>query len=307
MFLTEDDDVEEGESGKVTVTINPSTGYQVISAPNHEAEVLVMDNDIPPEITIARISENSIVEGATATFRISVDQVLENDLEITMTLDISGGFENYISSVDFTEIIPAGQTYLDFPIPTTVNNIDESTKIVKVTLKPATAPSDYRVGTANSAQIDVLDSDLPEISIRGGTEVTEGNTAQFFIVADIARQSDLIISYSISAGDGNFINPNQPSNGTVTLTHGNSSIQAELLISTLLDSTDEIDGEIIATLEDDTNAIATYRISETLNEAAVVVRDINVPVISVIGGDAIVENTDAEFTFSADIVRDRIC
>ena len=205
IVLTDDDKVEESETGKVIATINPSTGYQVSSAPNHEAEVIVTDNDIPPEMTITRISENSIVEGATATFRISSDQVLKQDLEINLTLDISGGFENYISSVDFIEIVLAGQTYLDIPIPTTVNNIDESTKIVKVTLKPATTPTDYRVGTVNSAQIDVLDSDLPEISIRAGTEVTEGNTAQFFIVADIARQSDLIIGYSISAGNGRII------------------------------------------------------------------------------------------------------
>ena len=77
------------------------------------------------------------------------------------------------------------------------------------------------------------------------------------------------------------------------------------MVSTLLDTIDELDGEIIATLQDDTNAIATYRISETFNEAAVIVRDINVPVISVTGGDAIVENTDAEFTFSADIAREQ--
>ena len=98
---------------------------------------------------------------------------------------------------------------------------------------------------------------FPKSQSVGGDEITEGNTALFTIVADIAREFDLTIGYIVTDADSNFMKSNQITNGSITLNQGSTEIKAELLIETELDSIDELDGDITVTLQNDTN-IGSY-------------------------------------------------
>ena len=249
----DDDENAELEVGKVIAVINPSTDYQVANTPNNKAEVLVLDNDIASEISITSRNDNPIVEGVSAEFQLVANPIPATDLAIALILEISGGIENQITSTEFTETIPGGQSRLDFTIPTSVNNIDESTKVIKVILKPAQTNTLYQLGTEHTVQVAVLDNELPELTISGGADITEGNSAQFVISADIARETDLTIHYQVSDGDNNFLIPEQLTSDSIILDSGNSSVQAELLIPTFLDSTDEADGLVTVALQNDTN------------------------------------------------------
>ena len=102
------------------------------------------------------------------------------------------------------------------------NNIDESLKRILVQLKPVTPQSNYSIGVEDTAQINIVDSDLPEISITGGEAVTEGNSAQFTIVSNIARDSALVIHYTVSEGDSSFLRPTQVISDTIVMRPGSA-------------------------------------------------------------------------------------
>ena len=87
-------------------------------------------------------------------------------------------------------------------IPIQDDEIDKSNSEVSVRLLAhSESPDNYQINTVfGEAAIQVRDNDLPTISIQGGTNVIEGNSAQFTVKADIARESDLMIHYQVSDG-----------------------------------------------------------------------------------------------------------
>ena len=222
-----------------------------------------------------------------------------------MIVNEISGLEVGESGIERTEILNKGQSSLEFTINTTTNNIDETTKRILVQLKPVSPPSNYSLGIKNTAEIGILDSDLPELSISGGDAIIEGNSAQFTIVSDIARDSDLSIEYTVSTGDSNFLSLDQPDRASIILSAGSAEDHLELFIETVLDSVDEADGEVVVTLQDDSNAIPTYRVSESLNHATVMIQDLSIPLISISGSDTIEEGADAEYTITANITREQ--
>ena len=302
---TDNDREEETQSGLVTAIVNPGTGYSVASPPDNQAEVIVKDDDIPPVVSISLVSESPIIEGESATFRIDAEPIPQENLIIAVIVDEISGLEVGDSGVERTEVLNRGQSSLEFTIDTVANNIDETAKRILVLLKPVTPPSNYSVGIENTAEIGILDSDLPELSISGGDTIIEGNSAQFTIASDIARDADLSIEYTVSTGDSNFLSTDQPDRASITLSAGMAEDHVELFIETELDSVDEADGDVVVTLQDDPNAIPTYRVSESLNHATVRIQDQSIPLISISGSDAIVEGSDAEFTITANIIREQ--
>ena len=301
----DNDQVEETQSGLVVAEINPGAGYVVADTPENRAEVIIEDDDIPPVITISRVSESPIVEGADGIFRISAEPIPQEDINVVIVVDEIGGLEAGGNGIERTEVIASGQSSHDFTITTASNNIDESLKRILVLLKPVTPQSNYSIGVENTAQINVVDSDLPEISITGGETVIEGNSAQFTIVSNIARDSALVIHYTVSEGDSSFLRPTQVISDTIVMRPGSTEDHTELFIETISDSISKADGEVVVALLGDVNSVPRYRISDSLNQAIVIVQDQSIPSIAVTGGDSIVESATAEFTISANIIRER--
>ncbi len=132
----------------------------------------------------------------------------------------------------------------------------------------------------------------PEVSVSGGSGVTEGGDAVFTVTASPAPTANLDVSVTVSqSGDYGAATGQRtvtvPTSGSVTLTVGTTD-----------DSTDETDGSVTATV----NAGSGYTVSSSQGAATVAVSDDDAaptPVVSVSGGSGITEGGDATFTVSA--------
>ncbi len=132
----------------------------------------------------------------------------------------------------------------------------------------------------------------PEISVSGGSGITEGGNASFTVSASPAPASNLDVSVTVSASGDYGATTGQrtvtiPTTGSVTFTVGTTD-----------DSADEADGSVTATV----NAGSAYTVSSTQGAATVSVSDnddATKPVVSVSGGSGITEGGNASFTVSA--------
>ena len=155
---------------------------------------------------------------------------------------------------------------------------------------PWKRPSDYLKWKA--AQAQQTPPPKPEITVTGGSAVTEGGDAAFTVTADPAPAANLAVSVTVSAS-GDY----GAATGTRTVTvPATGSIS--LTVSTTDDSTDEADGSVTATV----NAGSGYTVSASQGAATVSVADNDappVPVVRVTGGGAVTEGGDAAFTVTA--------
>ena len=132
----------------------------------------------------------------------------------------------------------------------------------------------------------------PEISIAGGSGITEGGDAVFTVTASPAPAANLDVSVTVSQSGDYGATTGQR---TVTVSTGGI---VSFAVGTTDDSADETDGSVTATV----NTGAGYTVSATQGAATVAVSDNDdapTPEVSVTGGNGITEGGDAVFTVTA--------
>ena len=128
-----------------------------------------------------------------------------------------------------------------------------------------------------------------EITISGGTTITEGGNATFTLTASPAPAASLDVNVSpLQSGDWGISTAKQ----TVTIPTTGS---ATLTLATTNDAIDEADGSVTATIISGTG----YTASTSNGSATVQVSDDDVPELSIAAGPAVPEANDATFTVSA--------
>ena len=128
-----------------------------------------------------------------------------------------------------------------------------------------------------------------EISISGGTTITEGGNATFTLTASPAPAASLDVNVSpLQSGDWGINSAKQ----TVTIPTTGS---ATLTLATTNDAIDEADGSVTATIISGTG----YTASTSNGSATVQVSDDDVPELSIAAGPAVTEANDATFTVTA--------
>ena len=134
-----------------------------------------------------------------------------------------------------------------------------------------------------------------ELTITGGSAVTEGGNASFTITADTAPSSNLTVTVSVAdAADSNFLAT--ASEGTQTFTFTGGVKSATYTVPTVGDSTNEPDGVITVTLQDGTG----YTVGSP-SSAGVTVEDDDGPELTITGGAAVTEGGTASYTITADV------
>ena len=129
-------------------------------------------------------------------------------------------------------------------VATTDDRTNEPTGSIRVTTNPGQgyrvpAPGDYR-----SASTAVRDNDLPAISVRSGSKISEGGTARFTLSARPRPAAPIDVNVSV-AENGKFASEGQLGVRIVTIaTNG----QGTLEVRTDSDTTDEDDGSITASV-----------------------------------------------------------
>ena len=255
-------DSDDEADGSVTATLNSSTGYTVSSS-NGAATVAVADDDDPQEncnlpsdaITV------SVVTGWREEYSAATHQSRWNRVLEALGEDTGSG-ESPMTAAQAVDI------------KSQINN-DRWDRTVR------TLQALEQCGNPPPA--------TPEISIVGGSGVTEGTDATFTITASPAPQAALPVSVSVTqSGDFGATTGARsvsiPTSGSYTL-----------IVATTNDSADEADGSVTATVDSGNG----YTVSTSSGAATVAVSDDDVPEISISAGSGVTEGSNASFTITA--------
>ena len=250
-----------------------------------------IDDDVP-EISIT--AGSGVTEGGYASFTVSADPAPSVALSVSVNVAQSGDYG--VSTGPQTVTIPTtGSATLT--VATSDDSVDEADGSVTATVNTG---SGYTVSSsAGSANVAVADDDTappatPEVSISGGSGITEGGDATFTITANPAPAAALSVSVNV-AQSGDF--GVTPSSQTVTIPITGS---ATLTVATSDDSVDEADGSVTATV----NIGTGYTVSATADSATVAVSDDDdppppTPEVSISAGSGVTEGGNATFTVTA--------
>ena len=269
--VTTDNDGTDEPDGALTATVQTGTGYAP-SGTHASAAIAVHDNDV-------------------ATACVS-DQLLST---------VEGYYEHNQNRPP-----GYGENWFRVLVAFGVQTADAWTATSR-TMTPMTA-ADAREREANwfgwgpmAEALECLEgmsSTDPEITITGGSGITEGDDAVFTVSASAAPAANLTVSLTVTDdGTSDFLAQAEEGTRTVTISAGQTS--ATLTVSTEEDSTDEGDGSVTATVGSATG----YQIGSP-SSATVAVNDdddppVVTPVVSIAGGSAISEGGTASFTLTA--------
>ncbi len=282
--ITTNDDTTDEPNGSVTATLQSGQGYAVSSSQG-SATVTVADNDLPPEVNVTGSAGGE--EGQDVTFTLTATPAPATSLPVKVTITASGDYGVHTGS--WVETIPSGGS-VTVTLTTTDDSVDEPNGSATLTVD---AGQDYTVGSLSSDTATITDNDEPqlqqepEVSITGGSGITEGGTASFTITASSVPTSPITVNVGVSES-GDF---GASGSSTITL----SGASASYSITTTDDAADEADGSVTATLQGGDG----YTVSPSQGSATVSVSDNDVPEVSITGGSGITEGGTASFTITA--------
>lgn len=194
---------EDREDLTVSLTDQFGNDPNYIVGPANQARIRIRANgdDLQPVVTV-KASTAVVNEGATVTF--TFDSTVESNEDLDLTVQIGGSATNgrdYVE-IDLDDItIPAGTTSTTLQVQIRADNAVEGDERLSVGVvpDPDADPADppYAPGTPSQADVLIESNDLPELTIVGGGEVTEGATTAFTIVADAPVTADTSINYQL--------------------------------------------------------------------------------------------------------------
>ena len=282
------DNLVAGDNGTITLSIMASSNYEVSAATN-QAEVVIVDDDHNPELSIATSTPN-ILAGEIGTFQINASNPVDSDRLINVA--VQSNFRNlYSDIVQSPVLLPAGTTVVDVAIQPESSGVFGADETVELSLLPG---SNYRVSDSLfSATIIVKAENVPQgLSILPiNPIVNEGDEVKFQVIYFSRQNVDLSVTLKISELVGNHIIGELPQE--IIISSGTSSVI--VTIPTIHDNLRHGNGYIKAELV----ANEDYEIVPAYQAASVVVQNIDVPVIAVSGSGLVVEGSDAVFAVSS--------
>ncbi len=233
--LTPTDDSVVENSEEITVS-------GVLSGVTVNSALITLTDDDSGTLPVLSITGGSAVnEGGGAQFTIVANPPVTSTSGITLhyTVSQSGDF---VAAADLGSKTRTfrGQS-ATYAVSTLNDNMDEPNGSVTIELDDGTG---YTVGLSSSATVTVRDDDgtsMPEITISGGSAITEGGSATFTISASPAPTSAITVNIGVSqTGDYGATGAATVSVGGATTTY---------TISTSDDDADEADGSVTATVQ----------------------------------------------------------
>ena len=250
---------------QIKVTLLDGEHYTVADAPNNSAVVTVLDDDTVYGLSVIPL-DSPILEGEVAKFQISISPTLQHD--VVVWSDIVHG-----ERVSLPVIIPKGQNNAVVEVPTLDNDEVKLEPPVIFGLIRASENIPF-ASSHRTAVVQVIDNDLPTLSVTSNNSIIEGEEAIFTVTSSPTPLDILKVNFEISS-TGNFITGLVPSRTTLATDRGSSSVH----IATYDDNLDEPNGEIKIVLLESTE----YNISTEQQSATVEVADNDEVVIEIIG------------------------
>ena len=240
VLITIEDDIEEGSETFKLIASEPegvklgnTEAIGTITEPKPESDL--------PEVAIFS-NDESIEEGGVASFTLNASPRPATSLRVTIEISQTGSFAASGQTGRRTVTIDS-RGRGDFTVATTDDSRNEATGEILATVVPG---QDYEADTPryHSAATEVTDNDLPALSIRGGSKISEGGTAKFTLSASPRPAAPIVVNVNVTQ-NGEFAADGELGARTVTIgTNGRGQIEVE----TSSDTTDEDDGSISASL-----------------------------------------------------------
>lgn len=196
------DSVAEGTE-KVTLTILPSSGYQV--GPSSTAELEINDKELPPVSVVAGDSQASENAGDTGVFTVSIPNKLPTPLTVKYSISGTASSGSDYSALSGSVVIPAGSTYAQVSVSPLADASTESAETVILTL---TSDASYSISTSSSATVTIEAEDIPKVAVSYNPSDApimgepDLNGALFFS-RPTAPPTDLTVYYQISGTASN--------------------------------------------------------------------------------------------------------
>ncbi|MFB1053102.1 tandem-95 repeat protein [Vibrio diabolicus] len=158
------DNVHEGdESFGLTVTeIGSVTSNGIVTG-----NANIVDSDPAPLVSISA-DQNSVNEGETAGFTLTLDKVADEDVLVTFTIGGNVDDKDYIAPSTYTVTIPAGKTSAPIDIKTLDDGIYEDLENLTVTLIGTVGADSTLASDSNEATVSIIDAQHAPEFISGG-------------------------------------------------------------------------------------------------------------------------------------------
>jgi multidrug efflux pump subunit AcrA (membrane-fusion protein) len=222
-----DEDIERRETLTITVgtPIIANEGENYAVGPRKEATLTIVGpDDERPRLEI--IATQAIAnEGSQLTFTIEADRASNTDRAVIVAIGGTASAGSDFNPVPREVVLPAGATTVNLTIQTLDDLLVEPDETLIVSLVPRNR---YDIGARSSASTTLLSDDLPEIILRGGGRVGEGERTSFTVVADQAPIVDTSINYAVG-GSATPGRDYEELAGTVVLPAGQRSVTVEVV------------------------------------------------------------------------------
>ena len=327
------DDILDESDGSVTATLQFGKGYRIISAQRSATATIQDDSDTVSGVPVLSIkpaasSRTTITEADKAEFVISATSAPTNKLSVRIEID--EGTTDFLDTNQEEPIeFPDGVTSYTHAVSLNDDNLYETDGMITLRLLDDNAVSTtYAVATPpnHEASVSINDNDeLPEISIAPVYPiVAEAQAAVFtFTATSVIATEKTRVNLSLGGSLNEFVDGdalfnqfksiyindvysgdttqyNTSTDDAMVLANGlfvefdANATTATLTIPINDDTMVELDGSISVTILSGDN----YEVDSDAKSASILIRDNDIPTLTIVGGNAITEGETATFTLT---------
>ncbi len=262
------DDSTDDDAETVVLTLNPGTGYTLGGTTVHTLTIADNDDPITPAACVSA-QLLSDVQGYAGENRPNSPDHVPRWSRVLAAFGESNSYSNNPMTVAEAQAQAARGLQRWVPVVTALECLEGTTP-------PA----------------------VPQVTVQGGSAVTEGGNAVFTVSASSSPAAALTVTLTVADdASSDFLSASDQGEKTVSIASGQTS--ATLTVPTQNDSTDEANGSVTATVSSGTG----YTVGSP-STATVAVSDNDptpqgTPVVRIAAGTGITEGASAEFTLTA--------
>jgi hypothetical protein len=224
---TENPDVYVDPSS-ITATVTGVDGGNYEAVDYSQASATAQITDTIDTTTVSLSGPESVNEGGSAAYTVSVDHVPQTDMTVNVSYSYISAETNDIVTNTTQVTIQAGQTSAQFSVDAVDDQIFEGTETFAVSISDPQGGNFENLVLGNaSVETDILDEGIPTVSISDGTPnpATEGTNAAitFTVTLSNAADHDMTVAYGTADGTALAGSDYTATSGTITFAAGETS------------------------------------------------------------------------------------
>ena len=205
--ITLDDDTTLELDSKITIRVASGTGYDPVltsipnADPSNTISFIVTDDDFP-QVSISESNGTVNESGGIISYTLSATptplQDVSIELSIVETGDVIAGIP--VTTIEMKSSDAGSKTGIIVLVDDTIDEVNSTITIQVLNgtgYVPVSNPSET-TDPQHTITINVADDDIPQISITGGTSVSEEDDFVFTLQADITPRKEITISIGLS-------------------------------------------------------------------------------------------------------------